>query len=133
MTNLPYQYPAHPELAPEGHVVSAVDWRGNRFRIGDTVMYCIGAGRGQMMALGTVVQIRSEEKTRREGRRAEPGETPTRILDWHDPPVPWVDFDVPYDDVTVQVLTETTSGRWNNETRSKPAWVNPMNITAMPQ
>lgn len=48
MTSLPYQCPAHPELAPEGHVASAVDWRGNRFRIGDTVMYCIGASRGQM-------------------------------------------------------------------------------------
>ena len=33
------------------------------------------------------------------------------------------------DTYKVQVLTEKTSGRWGNGPRTRPAWVNPMNIT----
>lgn len=78
--------------------VSATDWLGNRFRVGEMVMYCVGAGRGQLMAIGRVLQIQIDA----------------------------------YDNIKVQVLTEKTSGRWNNTQRTRPAWVNPMNITAIP-
>ena len=81
----------------DGVCVAATDWRGNRFSVGDMVMYCVGAGRGQMMAEGRVLQIR-------------PGK---------------------YTTIEVQVLTERTSGAWNNGKRTRPAWVNPMNITAL--
>lgn len=35
----------------------------------------------------------------------------------------------PYELYKVRVLTEKTSGHWSNGPRTKPAWVNPMNIT----
>jgi hypothetical protein len=94
--------------------LSAVDWLGNTFRLGERVMYCIGAGRGQMMAVGTVKQIRALDGLRWHWDR----ETNTRSQ-------------IPHTTVEVQVLTEKTSGGWNNKERSKPAWVNPMNITAL--
>lgn len=93
---------------------SAVDWLGNTFSLGDKVMYCIGAGRGQMMAIGTVRQIRSREVT---------------LYGWN--PETRERMSEPGVEVEVQVLTEKTSGHWDNEGRSKPAWVNPMNITAL--
>ncbi len=93
-------------------VLSAVDWLGHTFKVGERVMYCIGAGRGQMMALGTVQQI-----------RAKPGKH------WDLETRRYVEEGV--FDVEVQVLTEKTSGHWGNKERSKPAWVNPMNITAI--
>lgn len=34
-----------------------------------------------------------------------------------------------YEPYKVQVLTEKTSGHWSNGPRTKPAWVNPTNIT----
>ncbi len=80
--------------------VAATDWRGNRFCVGDMVMYCIGAGRGQMMAEGRVLHIRKN---------------------------------LSYPQIEIQVLTERTSGSWNNGKRTRPAWVNAMNITAIPQ
>ena len=40
-------------------VLSAEDWLGHRFAVGEKVMYCIGAGHGQMMAIGEVKQIRT--------------------------------------------------------------------------
>jgi hypothetical protein len=125
------RHPTDPGFAADGSVVSAVDWLGNRFQVGDMVMYCIGAGRGQMMAHGRVLAITSEQKTWLQHRVAEEGEEPTRVLDWRDPPVAIVEYRVPYDDIKVQVLTERTSGRWDNEKRMRPAWPNPMNITAI--
>ena len=89
--------PSNPEYE-DGVCVAATDWRGNRFCVGDMVMYCIGAGRGQMMAEGRVLQIRTNTS---------------------------------YPEIEIQVLTERTSGLWNNEKRTRPAWVNPMNITAV--
>lgn len=97
-------------------VLSAVDWLGNRFHVGDTVMYCIGAGRGQMMALGTVQAMRAQECQ--------------ELVSWDwegNKRVNEVRRD--YWNVEVQVLTERTSGSWDNEKRTRPAWVNPMNIT----
>jgi|ERR1044072_3788263 len=128
-----HQHPHSPEYDGDT-VVSAVDWLGNRFAVGDTVMYCISAGRGQMMALGEVVQIQNEVRQTRELRDPEPGEEP----DWIpyarpglEPGPGKVSVWVPWDLVTVQVRTLKTSGHWNNEKRTKPAWVNPMNITAL--
>jgi hypothetical protein len=92
-----------------GAIASAKDWRGNRVYVGDKVMYCIGAGRGQMMAIGTLLEIRIDERpyTDYGGQRHV-----ERII-------------------KTKVLTEATSGLWNNASRSKPAQVNPMNITAL--
>lgn len=98
-------HPSAPVFDTDGACVGATDWRGNRFRVGDKVMYCIGAGRGQVMAIGEVLQM--EHKTVKWGDR-------TR------------------DEFRVQVLTEATSGSWGNEKRTRPAWVNEMNITAIP-
>lgn len=125
------QHPSEPELADDGTCLSAVDWLGNRFRVGDTVMYCVAAGRGQMMAYGVVQAIKAHPRTRREGRNAAPGETPTRMLKWHDPPIAWIEWEVPYHEITVRVLTSRTSGHWDNKQRTRPAWVNPMNVTAV--
>ena len=111
--------------------VSAVDWLGNRFCVGDTVIYCVGAGRGQMMAIGVVQKMRSKPRVSPAGRRAEPGETPTRYLDWHEPPMPWIHYEHHWDEVEVQVLTAGTSGAYDNAKRGRPAWVNAMNITAL--
>lgn len=96
----------------DGNPVSAVDWLGNRFHVGDKVMYCIGAGRGQMMAVGTLLKIEVATHVSpiyRDGQLRR---------EW--------------EEVTCQVLTSRTSGQWNNKARTKPAWVNPMNITALP-
>lgn len=94
-----------------GEVVSALDWLGNRFSVGDTVLYCVGAGRGQLMAYGKVLKIRACARTK-----------------W-DPEVRDV---VHFEDITVSVLTERTSGEWDNGKRSRPGSVNPLNITALP-
>ncbi len=125
--------PSDPELDDDGTCLSAVDWLGNRFRVGDTVMYCVAAGRGQMMAFGVVRAMKAHRRTRTESRPAEPGETPThvylsKVTGQEFRSVHWT---VPYHEITVQVLTSRTSGAWNNEQRTRPAWVNPMNITAV--
>lgn len=112
-------------------VVSAVDWRGNRFHVGDEVMYCIGAGRGQMMAIGIVVKIKIEQAFHRKSVPAEADEPDAFTRSWFEPGQHFKWIEIPYDDITVQVRTLKTSGRWDNEERSKPAWVNPMNITSL--
>jgi hypothetical protein len=101
--------------------LSAVDWLGHRFAVGDTVLYCIGAGRGQMMALGTVKQIRAQKHMQYE--RDERG--------WA--VIPRVELGYEFSEIQVQVLTERTSGSYDNTARTKPAWVNPMNITHVTQ
>lgn len=111
-----YNHNGYEEYRTDGH--SAEDWLGNRFAVGDTVMYCIGAGRGQMMALGTVQQIRAKKHMQYE----------------RDPKTNWpiwprVELGYEFSEIQVQVLTEQTSGSYDNAKRSRPAWVNPMNIT----
>lgn len=122
--------PRLPELDAEGTVVSAVDWRGNRFHVGGQVIYCIGAGRGQMMAIGEVIKIESTAAERTYYRPPEPGETPHKVNSWNN--TAWMCEAIPYDEVRVLVRTLKTSGRWDNKERTRPAWVNPMNITALP-
>lgn len=103
-------------------VLSAEDWLGHTFAVGDTVMYCIGdGGRGQQMAVGTVKQIRS--RVYAIGR-----------WDYGDP----VDYKnkkfVKTGEETlveVQVFTSKTSK--SNYKRTMPAWVTPENITAIPE
>lgn len=87
------------------NVVGAQDWLGGTFKVGDQVMYCIAAGRGQMMAIGTIQKMRAKLLNNR-----------------------WTGD---YWRIEVQVITEKTSGAWGNEKRTRPAWVNPMNITSM--
>jgi hypothetical protein len=99
--------PNEPEFGSHGEVLSAVDWLGQRFGLGDVVIYCIAAGKGQMLALGRVVDFEYIPEQRNAMRPA------------------WVRAAELY----VRVLTERTSGRWNNVERSAPAWVNPMNVT----
>ncbi len=111
-------------------VVSAVDWRGNTFRVGDQVIYCIGAGRGQMMAVGTVLQIKVDRLFRTDAVTTDSDDPDAYTQPWFKPGRYLKDIRIPYDDVKVQVRTLKTSGRWDNQERSKPAWVNPMNITA---
>ena len=103
--------------------VGALDWLGHSFMVGDEVMYCIGAGRGQMMAIGTVQAMRGEQQRRLVSWDWEEkdGQRTRRINDVYED----------YWEVEVQVLTQKTSGAWSNKERSKPAWVNPMNITSL--
>ncbi len=126
------RHPSNPEYGNDGAVLAATDWRGNRFKVGDTVLYCISAGRGQMMAEGVVVQIRSQRRVNRVRRPARDGETPTYSFTLSSGDV-WegVEEETFYDDITVQVHTRATAGRWDNQARTKPAWVNSMNITAL--
>lgn len=98
------QHPHSPDYDEQGNPVSAVDWQGNRFHLGQLVYYCIGAGRGQLMAVGTVVKIRVKD-----------GES------WNGETKQFVE---------VSVHTRKTAGSWDNKERSKPTWVNPINITA---
>jgi hypothetical protein len=130
---MPKQSPHSPE-EKNGKVVSAVDWLGHRFSVGERVMYCISAGYGQMMAIGEVIQIVKEVKQARSYREAEPGEEPEfpgyRAINGTVYPGRMSVY-TDYDDITVQVKTLKTSGHWNNRERTRPAWVNPMNITAL--
>lgn len=98
--------------------ISAVDWLGNRFWVGDMVMYCIGAGRGQVMAVGKVMSIKSEHHERSRTGHTVKGEDQYRSA---------------WDKITVKVLTERTSGLMSNGPRTKPAEVNAINVTWIPQ
>ncbi len=112
-----------------GNLVALTDWLGQLYRVGQRVMYCIGAGRGQMMAIGVIQQFREEPDSRWNYRDPEPGEEPNHSGYMGRPQVKTrIDFTV----YSVQVLTERTSGHWNNQQRTRPAWVNIMNITALP-
>ena len=128
----------HSPIFEDEECVGGVDWRGNEFRIGDLVMYCIGAGRGQMMAVGKIQKIRFRWSEWEDYEEVEKGEPYDRYRK------PWVACDgtlypesffrkitTPCPIFEIQVLTEGTSGRWDNEKRTRPAWVNPMNITAI--
>ena len=108
------RHPSDPIRGPDGEVVSAVDWLGNRFSVGERVLYCVGAGRGQLMAYGNVLKIFADKQ----------------VLWDHDKRCHY-DGEA----VRVQVLTERTSSDWGEEwsgRRSRPAMVNPLNITALP-
>lgn len=121
-------YPREPEWDADGNVIGATDWLGNVFKVGDQVTYCIGAGRGQMMAIGRVLKLKNEVKQRMEFREPKKGETPNYKGPYTG--LDYVRYRVLYDCITVQVLTLKTSGP--SAKRTKPAWVNPMNITALP-
>lgn len=118
-------YPSEPEFDADGNVLSAEDWLGNRFAIGDPVMYCISAGRGQMMAIGHVRALRIQESSKKERvpNPNPPADQWDRFITVEVPSRRWV--------VEVQVHTVRTSGRWSNSRRTRPAWVNEMNITAI--
>ena|SRR5688572_21249110 len=118
---------------PKGTCYSARDWLGNRFHVGETVLYCIGAGRGQMMALGEVLQISAKAKVARDGVWVTENDDYDRSWD-HQGVMRYIKYvEKPYIEVTVQVRTHKTSGAWDNKSRTRPAWVNPMNITAIPK
>lgn len=121
----------HSPVIENGRVVSAVDWLGNRFAVGEKVFYCISAGRGQMMAYGLVQSIKVEQLFRTDEIEADPDELGATTRPWFQPGTYFKTIKVPYDEVRVQIRTLKTSGRWDNAERSKPAWVNAMNITAI--
>lgn len=118
--------------------VQATDWLGNVFKLGDTVIYCIGAGRGQMMALGVVTMILVEHKKHEYWRNPQPGEEPTVMrhtfihATCQYAEIPQVRVVEEWDELAVQVLTSKTSGLWGSRQRTRKAFVNPMNITALP-
>lgn len=118
----------HPKaLVTDEGLVGGIDWLGHEFRIGDLVMYCISAGRGQMMAVGEVRAIRAKPVTEwiNQDEYAE-WRAGTRAREDYRPRYEIVDALV-----EVQVLTHKTSGSWDNKVRTRPAWVNSMNITSM--
>ncbi len=109
-----FKHPPFPVFRPgSGELVAARDWLGNTFAVGDVVLYCVGADRGQMMAVGRVVKLEIPELGYDAQRAIDSGREVRR-------------------EVCVQVLTAKTSGHWGNGPRTRPAWVNPMNITALP-
>ena len=94
---------AHPDA--DGNPVSAEDWLGNRFAIGDAVIYCVGYGsNGGLMAVGRVTGMRFGTQ----GRQATPP-------------------------VEVQVLTHGTPRDWigRSSKRTRPGWINSFNVTAV--
>lgn len=107
------KHPPFPFLGPDGDIIGAEDWLGNNFFIGDKVVYCISAGRGQMMAIGKVLKIELPELGYWQQQAVDAGREV-------------------WEELRIQVLTERSSGHWNNEARTRPAWVNSMNITALP-
>ncbi len=50
--------PINPVRDSNGVVVEATDWLGNQVRVGEKVIYCISAGRGQQMAIGVLLELR---------------------------------------------------------------------------
>jgi len=83
--------------------IGGLDWLGQPYREGDWVIYAIGAGRGQAVAYGQVLKTILREQSYYGGRY----------------------------EYKVQVQTYMTSANWNNRSRSRPAYVNPMNVTAL--
>jgi hypothetical protein len=58
--------PRDPIFDSDGNCLSAVDWLGHRFWVGDQVVYCMN---GPVMGVGIVVRLRSEHQERsRTGR-----------------------------------------------------------------
>lgn len=107
-------HPHSPIRNEDGEIVSAVDWLGNRFSVGEYVIYAVGAGRGQLMAYGKVLKIIGEKKTLWDHEKMEHYEGEA---------------------ISVQVLTEQTSSDWGGEwsgKRKRPAMINPLNVTALP-
>lgn len=105
-------------------LVQVTDWLGNQVRVGDKVMYCIGAGHGQMMAMGKVKAMRGRELSRLSSWDWEKDESTGRFRRINE-------VRENYWEIEIQVLTEKTSGAWDNKKRTRPAWVNPMNVTSM--
>ncbi len=98
----------------DGEIVGAYDWLGDPFYVGEQVLYCIGAGRSQLMAVGECLEIVGEPSHRR---------VKNKVLDV------WEIQE--FTSVKVKVRTLKTSGEWGNEERTRPAWVNPLNITSL--
>lgn len=84
-------------------LVGGIDWNGQPYSEGDWVIYAIGAGRGQAIAYGKVLKTILKDN----------GYSTTRLA------------------YKVQVQTYMTSANWNNQSRTRPAYVNPMNVTAL--
>lgn len=53
-------FPNNPRRDAAGQIIAATDWLGNEFKLGDRVLYCISAGRGQQMAIGIVKEMTAE-------------------------------------------------------------------------
>jgi hypothetical protein len=82
-------------------LVGGKDWNGQYYKADDWVIYAVGAGHGQMIAYGQILKLDLKE-------------------DYSDRL-----------EYRVQVLTHRTSGSWGSRKRLRPAFVNPMNITAL--
>ncbi|MFI5840586.1 hypothetical protein ACIA8K_12840 [Catenuloplanes sp. NPDC051500] len=116
-----------PVLDENGKCIALTDWLGGTVRVGDMVLYCIGAGRGQQLAYGVVKQLVADQKMGWGNRAAEPDETPDYVTEAGGR---WMRTQEPYWDYGVQVHTQGVSG-WGGK-RERAAWVNPMNVTALP-
>ncbi len=123
------QFPHSPQRDDKGRVISAVDWLGNRFHVGDHVLYSIHHGDTHMMALGEVLQIKAVMRPAKKYRDPEPGEQPDFVNDLADPPIGLVKYTTFYDEVTVRVRTLRTADPYCKGERKGGAWVNPNNIT----
>ncbi len=103
----PIRSPSDPERDDLGRIVSALDWLGNRFRLGDPVIYTVnGAGTSvRDIAIGKVTNI-----------------VASRHADW---------TGAEYDIINVQVLTAATGRASDNRPRLVPCWPRAYNITAL--
>jgi hypothetical protein len=107
-------------LASTGECVSAVDWLGNRFHVGDRVLYSIHAGSSTEVAIGEVLAIKSEHHERSRVGRNHPDGTEMWRSAW--------------DKITVTVLTEKSSGSGTSRlARTRPAQVKAQNVTWVPE
>lgn len=125
--------PSHPERNDSGEIIAARDWLGNRFAVGERVIYCIHSGDTQKMAVGVVEKIESIRTRERLGwRLTPPGEQPDKTMTIDGASVDFSKVRVPYEELRVAVLTLRTSDTWHDRQRTKAAWVKPNNITAIP-
>lgn len=133
-------FPNDLERDSSGKVITAIDWLGNRLRIGDRVTYCISAGRGQQMAIGILEELRpvlTEDMTKWI-EVPDPGTTPNH---WNQKPGEpkqryvnngeriWVIYKT-YEYAETKIRRLAASG-WDGKNEKAARFVNEMNVTSL--
>lgn len=121
----------HSPINERGKWVSAVDWRGNRFAVGDEVLYCVADGYSYCTAVGRVIEIAVKTIQRRRDVETTADDPEGHHRPWFDPDRYYRTEHFPVDDVRVLVQTLQTASHGDKGPRAKPGWVNPWNITAL--
>lgn len=113
----------HSPIRQSGQVISCIDWRGNRFKRGDLVAFCLGTGLSQQIAVGRVKLIYAEKKPVQQWDDIDPDD-PLRN---HKAITEFVDV------ISVQVAVTATANGGKNTGHHQPFWVKAQNVTALRQ